>query len=251
MKKILATGVIMAGLSASSHAQDLTPRASEQFSDYLAGRSYEAEVFPQNNTGAPFTRQSAGPIAEESVAGGVLTFRTENTGGNTLYWYADPASQTWWQDNADPAKGYTVEFRLQALTGDYSFNFVASYNDPDFQFRSLSIQGNRILWGNIVLGTFINDNDFHVYRLVNLPDSSVFQLYRDGVLISDSLLGTTTATNRFWFGDWSGDKGGGVLDYLRWDTSGAYSPIPEPSTLLAILFGLFLIVSARRRRNRN
>ncbi len=262
MKPLLLASALLGLWVNSSLAQLLVPRSSEEFTDYLAGRSYEGNVLPPANTGAAFVRKASGTISQESVAGGNLTFKTPvSGGGQTLSWQvgsllpAGGTSETWWTDNVSPTKGFTVEFRLQALpsevvegsTVDYRFNFIASYNTATSDSQVLAISGNQVLWGATVLSTANNSSDFHVYRLVREANANTYQLWRDDVQIGVDLAGSITAQNRFWFGDWGGQPGGGVLDFLRWDTSGAYAPVPEPSAAALLLLAGAGIAFLRRR----
>lgn len=257
MKKILFIA-LAAGFAAITQSQGLTLRASDQFSDYLAGRSYEGDVLPAANTAAPFIRKASGTITSEFVSGGALTFQTENPGTlNYQVGNLSPAGGTspaWWTDNVDPAKGYTVEFRVQALTGAYEFNFIASLTNAVADDQVLTIEEGVTRWGSTVLSLASNDDAFHLFRLVREPNLNQYQVWRDGVQIGTNLTGSVAAENRFWFGDWGGKPGGGTLDYLRWDTSGAYAPVPEPSSLALVAGGLVFLggrfLKRRSARNR-
>lgn len=241
MKTNKAIILLMAIFAATVQAQELPTRASGQFSDFLEGRSYEADELPQDNPRAPFIRQAhesivnEGVITTESVADGFLTFQTERDGEGSAVlvyqvgslFYPGVIGPTWWQDHADPAKGFTVEFRVKALPGNYDFNFTVGYIFEEKGTKTLSVKKGMTKWGKETIINDNNDDDFHVFRIVNLPNSNLYKIWRDGDLIGDNLQGDDSAQNRFWFGDWSGRPGGGVLDYLRWDTSGAYAPVTD------------------------
>ncbi len=264
MKQTLLATMALLAITTLGNAQILTERGSDQFSDLLAGRSYEADLFPQDNTNAPFVREAPIPtlILQESLSDGILTFQTQDAPNAILLYgvgktlYREPKdTPKWWGENVDRTKGFTIEFRVRTLeaTG-YDFSISATYNDADANARPLSIGANSIKWNKEVINsTLVNHTDFHVYRLVSLPNSNIYMLWRDGVLISDSLVGDVLNNpNRFMFGDWSGQPGGGMLDYLRWDTSGAYAPVsvPEPSTVVALLLGTVATFTLHRRSRR-
>lgn len=232
MNKLLAV-VAFWGCSVPLQADEVGSRASDQFSDFLEGRSYEGDELPPNNPGALFVRVAVGQSVVEHVEEGSLSFQTENPGDTLSYGVGNLASgkrqsSGWWTDHADRSKGYSVEFRVRALPLPAMFNFIASYDDAEPENNVLSIDAETTKWGKQILSREINDDDFHVYRIVREPKENLYQVWRDGALIGSDLGGSIAAENRFWFGDWGGRQGGGTLDFLRWDTSGAYSPGSEP-----------------------
>ncbi len=230
MKRLL---LFLLPLAATACAGELPERASEAFADLQEGRSYEAESLPHRNPGAPFIRKGTHTPTVEAVADGHLTFQTDAPLETLSYQVGEllPAtgeSPTWWTAHATPEKGYTVELRLRALTGPYRFSFIASHANAEADDQVLSIEESATLWGREVLSHEPNDDAFHTFRLVREPGGNRYQLWRDGEQIGRDLKGSGSYENRFWFGDWGGKPGGGVLDYLRWDTTGAYRPATSP-----------------------
>ncbi len=216
---------------ATACAGELPERASEAFADRQEGRSYEADHLPHRNPGAPFVRKGTPTPAAEAVADGCLTLQTDEPGQTLSYQVgtilpATSESPTWWSAHADAEKGYTVELRVRALTGPYRFSFIASLANAEADDEVLSIEESATLWGRQVLNREPNDDAFHTFRLVREPGANRYQLWRDGEQIGRDLKGNGSYEDRFWFGDWGGKPGGGILDYLRWDTTGAYRPTP-------------------------
>ena len=74
-----------------------------------------------------------------------------------------------------------------------------------------------------------------------------YKMYVDGVEVLD-IVATAGAFNRQWFGDLGAAVSGGtaIIDYIRYDTSGAFAPIPEPATIALLAIGLALVPFGRR-----
>ena len=78
-----------------------------------------------------------------------------------------------------------------------------------------------------------------------------YKMYVDGNEVLD-IAGTSGPYNRQWFGDLGAAVSGGtaIIDYIRYDTSGAFAPIPEPATIALLGIGLALIPFGRRAATR-
>ena len=94
---------------------------------------------------------------------------------------------------------------------------------------------------------------FHTYRIAYDDVASEIFIYRDNVLLNINGVGIANATNlgnvsSTFIGDYSsGLAGDWELDYLALDTTGAFAPVPEPSsTALLGLGGLALILRRRK-----
>ena len=91
-----------------------------------------------------------------------------------------------------------------------------------------------------------------MFRVAQEPGSATYSVWRDGLLLSDSL-GNAHTYDRdgIWFGDGAGAWVGEVeIDYLRF-TGGAWAPIvPEPSSLVLWTLAVAALLWCGRRRGR-
>ena len=116
----------------------------------------------------------------------------------------------------------------------------------------------RLGTGFGVVDTTLNSDDgFHVFRLAQegSPNNGEITMWRDGVVIATGFNADFAhPAVTFQFGDIGGNysaEGGTVeVDYFRW-TTGAFAPIPEPSSVILMLLGFCSMVrvpSLRRTR---
>ena len=181
-------------------------------------------------------------------AGGVLSV---THGGKNAYWDTQDAN---WKSIVNADTPYTVEFRVRINTttqsgADRAFNFMAGTDGP---VGDLFIGTNSVQWclSTSGSGTFVtldtsdNTDSMHTFRIAYSGGGRhCFTVWRDGVKIGEDLVDCTN------FYGYSGNalgivrfgKGGGLndgsweLDYIRWDTTGAYD-WKNPPTGLNIIF---------------
>jgi hypothetical protein len=92
-------------------------------------------------------------------------------------------------------------------------------------------------------------DDFHIVRAAVTPDN-LTTMWMDGVRVIDELVSSSFNAAEFSrIGRWGGQSRGGktTIDYIRFDTTGAYAPVPEPGTLVGALAGLIGLASVVRR----
>jgi hypothetical protein len=150
--------------------------------------------------------------------------------------------------------------RLQAAqTGSTaSFDIEAAVKPGDNGI--LRVGDTSLTWG--ILGqqqTLItgldNSSTFHTYRIAQAAYSDTFSVWRDGVQVASELT-TGYAGNiggNGWlgaFGAYSGGtRGPTQIDYIRIDGSGAYAPVPEPSSIaILVSAAMGLLAYAWRKR---
>lgn len=170
--------------------------------------------------------------------------------GNKLYeYYVDSADskQQWEANFGEPVDYITVVTRMKSSLPD-SFIGVSNirlYNGVDRVVFKL--EDGRINPDNTVLNENYNmdGTQWHIFRFV--MDSALVKVYVDErprpVIIDTS--NSPNSSTYFRFGDGSdGDEYGGQVDWIVWDTSGAYPPgagavipqallYPDPPALMA------------------
>lgn len=248
MKRLFCTIALTLGVAAlmglSTANADLAQKDSSAFN-----WKYEMDPRPDNQdldlNSTPDFRMSG---SDYSFTGGVLTI-----GGAGLA--SDQAGQIM-QAQMTYAAGFTAEVRLKVLTSTGSNGALTM--DPAVGYGDFySFGSNQTLWGSSVGGTAkqvldSNDNSdaYHVFRLAQLPNTNSFSAWRDGVLLGSGLVGGFDFGGAYFRLGNEGSVWAGTaeVDYLRL-TSGAWAPVPEPSTLTLLVAGLFgLLAYAWRRR---
>ena len=188
---------------------------------------YEMDISPEledldSDSNPDFAKSGTG----SSVSGGILTYDTMPS-GNVSFASDNTASGGIWPGKYTLASGFTVEARIKVL------NDVSGIGWGVFAGPAVTTANAYLVVGTggqgwryaDTLGTNVNDDDFHVFRLAQEPGSAKYSVWRDGVLLSDTL-GSAYNYNRdgIWFGDGSsGFAGEAEIDYVRF-TSGAYAP---------------------------
>jgi hypothetical protein len=177
------------------------------------------------------------------------------------------------QDNKDGAVGVSGQFDyLDGWTGEirfqiteapsaapYVLQFTLSANtgSETGQTYVLNIHDTGIVNANNLSTPLYSgslSDGFHTLRLAKEADagSPEMKVWLDGTEIaSDITSSSTSTTNRQWLGDLGGSvqDGTALVDYVRFDNTGAYAPIPEPSALLLASIGI-LGLALRRRASR-
>jgi len=177
-----------------------------------------------------------------SVSDGALHYATSNT--DSLIYCAST-----FVNNITPSTSYTVELRAKvtASGGAQPGIGVNLANDATFAWLSIGADGLQWEQDNVANDTFIsvdNASDFHVFRVAFDSTAGKFQIWRDGTLVGqDFTTGIAlTGYKRLIIGDGSSDGSGTAdIDYIRWDMTGAYAPVPEPISMLLLAVGALFI----------
>lgn len=188
---------------------------------------YEGDMLPD---AAGFTYSGTLPYAAyNSTDGSIISLDTNSTtGGQSSYWYKTAGATT--------TNGYTVEIKLKVISSpdtgtDVNRGFWLSTKLSNGSGAILSFFNNSVMHrgggdGMIIFGD--NTDAFHTYRIVIAPGGSTFDVYRDNVLVIDD-----RAVGAVWeeigFGDPTGNgptpDTNVEIDYIRWDATGAYTPV--------------------------
>lgn len=175
---------------------------------------------------------------------------------NTNGWLQHDNGSTPWEGGVG---SWTVEVRANmSATGTGGFNIWGALNG---ERDIMTIRENQVSnLGGTVYNAEPNTGAFHDFRLAYDSAEGVYHYFRDGVQITP-LGGVprqgTTGSTRLIIGDCCTNAGGSTtgfggvgssfeIAYVRYDNTGAFSPVPEPST--TAFFGLAGLAFLLRRR---
>jgi hypothetical protein len=195
----------------------VTTKDSAEFSHL-----YEGEYPTTNYT--QFGVFSVGPSSD----GDILSFATPNPNGG--YFQSDQ-----WVDAIDNATGWTVEWRMK-IVGD-----ATEFPSGTMQVGIGDSAGYRVfrVFRNFFTTRFptdhtmdsnVNTDDFHTFRVAREPNSVDWLVWRDGIPVGYIIDSDQGAGGEEFLqvGDGSTINIGGPtveLDYVRFDNTGAFSPI--------------------------
>lgn len=265
MKRVMRTsklGLIAFGLVLPMVNQGNVAAAAVLDSS-LFNHKYEGDVVPvtdSNGVTTPSYATGAPDISGPSSDGNIMTYQnTVGTGGG--YWESNSSIWAGGTNPVSDANGSTIEFSIKvgtdATAGPWgAFQVFArdsgsgSNGNPAHLAVGPSMTGYRTSGGSIaVLDTNSNTDAFHTFRIAQDPDSGNLWVWRDGILLlaGGTDLWASTGAAYMFFGDGGGYVGGPTmeLDYFRWDSTGAYAPIPEPASLALIGLGTLLMFKRR------
>lgn len=161
-----------------------------------------------------------------------------------------PGANGWIQQDSGTSDWET------GTTGSWTFEATISLGPDDgLAFWLDAANGGRITYvGANGIGTggngsmsnqslsTVSNIGTHTFRFAHDNDTGLMSMWRDGILVSDTLAsGGISGGPRLIIGDCCSGAGGVTIDAyeiesFNYDTSGAFAPIPEPSS--ALLFGL-------------
>ena len=230
-----------------NRAGALTPQADslKQLDSLAFTWKYEMNVAPNtdNQNGVAggdfrFHDVDSSPTAPVRFNGAVNGDGTITMPVGNVQFKSDKGNATHVWNSITFTGGYTIETRLKAAqTGpDASIGLLGG--TASGAVSSLLVADDGLHWGIRSVATpFIplddntNADAFHVFRIVQFPNANTFAVWRDGILLGDSLpsaselnvpslvVGSVTAS----------DAGANQIDYLR-ITSGAFAPIVKRAT---------------------
>ncbi len=171
-------------------------------------------------------------------------------GKNTAYWATKDGI---WKNVVTPETAYTVDFRAKInscnIDGiDRTLNFMTGTTGP---VGSLYVGTNSVSWclSSSGTGTYVtldtgdNTGTMHVFRIAYSGGGRhAFTIWRDGVKIGENLVdctnfyayqgGSALAIVRFGVVSTSTHGGAFDIDYIRWDTTGAWDWKDPPSAFV-------------------
>lgn len=163
--------------------------------------------------------------------------------GPRVYYRTSNAPENFW--DGDPEIGYTAEIRIRVeedYDPEHGAAFFAIRGGPAGGQGKIQFRHDSIRWVNLtddrpftqVLAEGLdNTGEFHVFRIVKMPGLNRWHVWRDNALVGTHLQAGSIGVNELIFGDTTSGRYAGKIhiDYLRWDTTGAYAPAPESATI--------------------
>ena len=197
----------------------------------------------------------------QTFSGGVLTSPYDLAGYPLLRSSTIEAEGVWSEptNNIDYLHGWTVEVSMKVTMADADPASCAIMAAPvggtDRAWLYVSptdtcwVSGATLPYTVTSLKTDSNADDFHVFRIAQEPNSNTLSLWRDTELLSDTLTWAHAYSLKVLFiGDVTGNDGSEYqINYVRL-RSGAYAPIPEPTTLVLLVCGALMALVRRRVR---
>jgi hypothetical protein len=232
------------------------------------GWVYNCDVLPENedldeNEVVDWHRTNVDYGMTLDVGQGTVSYSSTTETGVSPCYISTNSDEPWVLDpTIDHEHGFTVEARVKINSVDESattgaFGMFVGDVPPDKRHVVIALEADAVIWGSSGTSERIaqgkdNTDGFHTFRIVQLPSTDgpyLYNFYRDTELIRENVQGNyyrSSPLNRFWFGD-GGDKFGGdvVIDHVAF-TSGAYAPIPEPTTLVLLLCGAAAVLTRCR-----
>ncbi len=199
---------------------------------------------------------AAGSPTIQNISGGIFELVTPGTSGD----HALRANG----NHINSAAGWTWEtrFRIDSAnetgpTGNAVWEIFMRDNDGGslsatrIHFHAAGVGRDIATAGTNPEAAYLVDltDDFHVLRGAVEGGTNLTSVWLDGNLLIDGLVSQSFNSGElFVVGEWSGNNRGGTtsIDYVRFDTTGAFAPIPEPSAAALVLLATAL--GFRRRR---
>ena len=249
--RIVCSAVVAAScLERTTNASIIDTKDSANFS-----YKYEMDVLPDSNGDWRVDGANGGTVAD-----GLLLLSSSTDRGA----YTSDTIGEIWPGKTTYNTGYTIEARVKITSATiygYGLQGIPGPTTASQPCSELWINENQLVWGDgssqvILASGQDNTNDFHVFRLaqesgVGAPGAATYSVWRDGVLLSNSLSEPfmNQGLERIIFGGFAGGHSAvSETDYVRFEV-GAYAPVPEPASIaILISASSTLLVCSRRRK---
>lgn len=174
-----------------------------------------------------------GGVLDFTLDGDVVTLGTTDTNG----WIEHDSGATPWELGVAGGGSWTAEIRVR-ITNDIG-NGIVIWGENGSQRAVMLIDDISV---SILDGELLDENDntdgFHTFRVAFDAIEGVYFFWRDGVALNEVGLPAqgATANNRLIIGDCCTSVPMTTVDveYVRYDTTGAWSPGVAPSVPLAM-----------------
>ena len=248
MRKIMKLKYTIAALAVTTIAANAAVTATKDasaFSQYYLGNEiWDGAAYANGWDGAG---ASGGTTADYSLNGtNLLINQTTNNGWLQLNngisaWEAMAATDSW-----------TIEARIHVASVGGAASIWGAQVGAGAGIITANDNGVSAGAGTTIgLDTTDNTAGFHNFRIAYDQPNNVYNVWRDGALLTDTQGATlNTGLTRLIVGDCCSSTGGVgsiyEIEYAAYDVTGAFAPIPEPSS--ATLLGLGALALLRRRK---
>jgi len=151
-------------------------------------------------------------------------------------WLQHDNDESVWETGVADGGSWTAEIRIRLAADDGNGLVIWGANGAERNILQVNT-GNTQTLGGTVLDENDNTDAFHTFRMAFEAKDGLYYVWRDGVLLTPDGIAKQAGTgaNRFIVGDCcSGIPMTTVdLEYIRYDTTGAFSPAPDPTVAIA------------------
>ena len=168
-------------------------------------------------------------------AGGATNFELKDgyvslIGAANNGWLQHDNDESVWEKGVADGGSWTAEISVRLAADDGNAVVIWGANGAERSILQVNT-GNTQAFNGAVLDTNDNTDAFHTFRLAFEAEDGLYYVWRDGVLLTADGLAKQAGTgaNRFIVGDCCSSYLMTTVDlaYIRYDTTGAFSPVPR------------------------
>jgi len=249
MNTLTLSLTLATALAVPAHAAITIARDSTSFTGTLS--QIEGDVDPADMLSS-FRNHPSYPDPNLTLNGGG-TMTVVVAGDTFSNWQMEPAT-----NYLDRANGWTWETRFRIDSANVAnrgvWEIFLRDNESGFSGTRIHFLAGGIDRDNAGFGVDAEyaidlTDGFHTVRGAVEGGTNLTTVWVDGVKAIDALPSNESEAPELGvIGRWGGQTGGGTatIDYIRFDTTGAFAPIPEPASVALLLMGSAF--GLRRRR---
>jgi hypothetical protein len=179
-------------------------------------------------------------------AGGTTNFELKDgyvslIGAANNGWLQHDNDESVWEKGVADGGSWTAEISIRLAADDGNGIVIWGANGAERHILQINT-GNTQAFAGAVLDENDNTDGFHTFRLAFEAQDGLYYMWRDGVLLTPDGLAKQAGTgaSRFIVGDCCSSYLMTTVDlaYIRYDTTGAFSPVPgEPAPAVIVWTG--------------